>query len=211
MKKDVTDTSKLMGTTMGRLAIIDNLTGAVPFGDSIEAMEAAGQKELVNSEQIPVDCPLKDVAALTKAGVTFGRVEDGEDSILRRAVLPDGWKKVPTRHPMWSDLQDEKGRIRANIFYKAAFYDRKAHIRAVPRYVVDLDLLGTSGKCLARVKDKDAVLFETPVFEQEPYPDPGSPAWGTFKDCMKLANEAASAWLDANYPEWKDISAYWDS
>lgn len=45
--------------------------------------------------------------------------------------LPDGWKKVGTNHDMHSDLVDETGKVRASIFYKAAFYDRRADMVVV--------------------------------------------------------------------------------
>jgi len=48
--------------------------------------------------------------------------------------LPIGWKKRSTGHSMWNDLVDDKGRVRATFFYKAAFYDRDAFINFERRY-----------------------------------------------------------------------------
>jgi len=95
---------------------------------AIEAQEARGQIELVNSTQLPTDC--RDRAVLEAAGVIFGEVSP-QDPLFVEATLPEGWKKRPTTHSMWSELVDAEGKVRANIFYKAAFYDRKAHMDAV--------------------------------------------------------------------------------
>lgn len=96
---------------------------------AIEAQEAEGQRELVQSAQLPVECHAECKAKLEAAGVKFGPALP-DDPLFCNAELPAGWKKVPTDHSMWSDLVDEKGEKRAAIFYKAAFYDRSAFIRA---------------------------------------------------------------------------------
>ncbi len=49
------------------------------------------------------------------------------DHLFYDVTLPEGWKITPTEHPMWSNLVNNKGKIIANVFYKAAFYDRGAH------------------------------------------------------------------------------------
>jgi hypothetical protein len=73
---------------------------------AIENQEAEGQKE----------------------GVKFGKPLP-DNSIFCNAELPKGWKKRATDHSMWSELVDDKGVVRAQIFYKAAFYDRSAFMR----------------------------------------------------------------------------------
>ncbi len=92
---------------------------------SIESSESRGQQELVESEQLPAEISAKDKSVLEAAGVIFGAPIDG-DSLFVQATLPSGWKKCKTDHPMWSEIIDEKGKVRAKIFYKAAIYDRKA-------------------------------------------------------------------------------------
>lgn len=64
---------------------------------------------------------------LETAGVKFGEVVEG-DSLFQYVELPVGWKKQGTDHDMWSSLHDENGKEVATIFYKAAFYDRRAHL-----------------------------------------------------------------------------------
>jgi len=90
--------------------------------------EKQGQASFVNSETLPTDMGAEDRKVLEEAGVKFGeKVED--DEMFQHVELPVGWKKVPTSHSMWSNLVDDKGGVRAEIFYKAAFYDRSAFLR----------------------------------------------------------------------------------
>lgn len=96
---------------------------------AILAQESRGQKELVNSAQLPTQCSAADRAKLEAAGVVFGEPTKG-DPLFCAATLPAGWKKVATDHSMWSDLVDETGKKRGSIFYKAAFYDRSATLYA---------------------------------------------------------------------------------
>lgn len=95
---------------------------------AIEAQEASGQDQLVNSNVLPTKCPQADRKILEAAGIKFGEPHKG-DPLFCTAVLPKGWKKRATDHTMWSELVDENGKVRATIFYKAAFYDRDAFIR----------------------------------------------------------------------------------
>lgn len=97
---------------------------------AIEAQEARGQKELTESQQLPVEINTGKLETLVKAGVKIGNAVEG-DPLFRQVGLPEGWKIVATEHSMWSELKDEKGEVRAHIFYKAAFYDRRAHMDIV--------------------------------------------------------------------------------
>ncbi len=94
--------------------------------ESIYKMEAEGQNQLCNSAQLPVDG--SNDPRFLEMGIIFGEISES-DPLFRPATLPEGWKVEPTDHSMWSNLVDEAGTVRASIFYKAAFYDRSAHIR----------------------------------------------------------------------------------
>lgn len=96
---------------------------------AIEAQEARGQEELVDSTQLPT-VVRGDKAVLEAEGVVFGEPLPN-DPIFCDATLPEGWAKRPTDHSMWSELVDATGTVRAKIFYKAAFYDRKASMSVV--------------------------------------------------------------------------------
>ena len=106
--------------------MIDALGQSNPSA-AIERQEARGQQSFVASETLPTDMSPEDKQALDAAGVEFlGVVED--DPIFQYAKLPEGWEKRRTDHSMWSDLVDSDGEVVARIFYKAAFYDRSAHL-----------------------------------------------------------------------------------
>lgn len=117
------------------LVLADAMSGG-SGGAAIEAAEARGQRELVNSEVIPAKGS-DDLAAL---GFKLGDPVPG-DSLFRYATLPDGWKRQPSDHSMWSHVVDELGRKRVAMFYKAAFYDRDAFCRAETVYGYVLDCL----------------------------------------------------------------------
>ena len=94
---------------------------------AIENQEAQGQKEICEAEQLPRTDGGKDLRdRYTKLGVKVLKETKGDD-LFYDVTLPKEWKIISTDHSMWSNLVNEKGEIVANIFYKAAFYDRAAH------------------------------------------------------------------------------------
>lgn len=106
-----------------------HLLGAMSDGTSgyIEGMEAAGQRQLVASASLPTDSRNHD-ADFIALGFTFGD-PDPNDPLFRPATLPDGWEKEGSDHAMWSFILDQFNRRRVAVFYKAAFYDRRAFMR----------------------------------------------------------------------------------
>lgn len=90
----------------------------------ITDMESAGQAQLVHSEMVP----FVGHETLKPLGFTFGERPDS-DSLFISCAMPCGWKKEGSDHAMWSYLLDERGIRRAAMFYKAAFYDRRAFVR----------------------------------------------------------------------------------
>jgi len=177
------------------------VTGSASEG--ILSQKSDGQKSFVNSETLPIDMQDDARTVLEAAGVKFlGVVED--DPMFQYVELPNGWKKVATGHSMWSDLVDDKGRKRASIFYKAAFYDRSAHLDVNRRYGIniDYDRLDAEMVAVAMVADGDSAIFTT---------DPvGFEVDKARYDAQDKARALAVAWLNEHYPNWEDASAYWD-
>ncbi len=110
------------------------LLDAMMMGGSgaIERSEQRGQQELIESDTIPSSFGRYNDKAegerkLLEMGFVLGDPVPGDD-MFRFATLPPGWKKVVTDHSMWSKIVDETGKERCSIFYKAAFYDRSAHL-----------------------------------------------------------------------------------
>lgn len=120
-----------------------HLAGVMGEGQSayIESMEAAGQEQLVHSDVIPATAAPdydsnpgveEDEWPLLEAlGIVRGEPVTG-DPLFIHATLPEGWTRSPEEFSTYySYLLDERGVRRAAIFYKAAFYDRRATIRVV--------------------------------------------------------------------------------
>jgi hypothetical protein len=176
---------------------------------AIELSERQGQRQLVESEVLPVDIRRLwpgdgDARALLVSwGFEFGEVVAG-DEIFQHANLPPGWSKKGTGHAMWSKIVDERGRERCAIFYKAAFYDRSAHLDVTPRYTSSREAqdesLPVRWKAPMRgvVKEGDRVLFEG--------------AWRSGTDENEhagydQAGKDADEWFKANLPN--DIGEQW--
>lgn len=114
---------------------IAHYAGMVAEGQEgyITGMEARGQREVVNSEVLPAEIlgdwnksNAEKREAFEELGFEFG--ETAEDGLFVRATLPEGWTREGSEHAMWSFVVDERGIPRVAVFYKAAFYDRKAHM-----------------------------------------------------------------------------------
>ncbi len=169
---------------------------AIALPGGIEASEARGQGELVRSESLPTNC--RERADLETAGVKFGEPYP-DDPIFCQATLPSGWTKKATHHSMWSHLIDEKGRKRASIFYKAAFYDRSAHMRVECRYGYSAYEDGSDKdhlRCV--VRDGETVIHDLGERRSTDY------------ESGKKLEKAAEAWLAEHFPDWRNPAAYWD-
>ncbi len=195
-------------TTQAKDDPLSTLFGPLMPG-GIERQEVAGQSELVNSESLPTEC--SDRTALEAAGVVFGEPYP-DDKLFRPVTLPKGWKKQATDHAMHTNLVDDKGRVRASIFYKAAYYDRKADMYAVKRYSVNgfirCDVTGKPTAedyrsqpkhFLVAVMDGKEVIHSLGVVDAE----------NGYHTRQQFIDEGRK-WLDERFPEWKSAAAYWD-
>ena len=112
------------------------LTGDV--SKAIENQEKRGQSALVNSSKLPIKYGRGDVKDtveyLNKLKAIGIKVIEDKDDLFMEVELPTGWSLKRTDHSMWSNLVDNKGRERASIFYKSAFYDRDAFINFNRRF-----------------------------------------------------------------------------
>ena len=169
------------------------LIASTPGG--IEQQEADGQRTLVESSMLPKDIHGATLEQLTALGFKFG---DDVDELFVACDLPPGWTKRGTDHSMHSDLLDEQGRKRARIFYKAAFYDRRADMTMERRYQVDCYQVGSSEQmCRVTVTDSGVNIKE---FGEARVSD---------REGMKSLEVAARAWLTEHHPEWQDPLTCW--
>jgi hypothetical protein len=126
----IDDTTRRMAEdpAEGLLFLADGMAtgGAESF---ILGQEKRGQQQLVNSDRLPSKFH-GDRAEWEALGFTFGD-PDPDDPLFMPATLPPGWKRQATDHSMGSVIVDQLGRERVSIFYKAAFYDRSAHMNLV--------------------------------------------------------------------------------
>lgn len=184
---------------------------AMPGG--IEAQEKAGQASFVANSTLPIELhPPR--AAFEAIGIVFGEPVDGLFVSVR---FPEGWKKKATDHDMHSYILDEKGRIRIRVFYKAAFYDRRADARLMQRYTYS-DYMRKPGSENASPDTKECFVCGVK--------DGGSPATiaggghpaiflpigehdGDYKQAEALGQEAL-AYLEKHYPDWRNPLAYWE-
>jgi hypothetical protein len=119
----------------GAYLILAAAMGGASTSEIITDMERRGQKQLVAASVLPTDTQRTD-SEFEAVGFTFGEPAEG-DPMFRQATLPAGWSRQGSDHDMWSYVVDELGRRRVSVFYKAAWYDRSAHMHltSVGNYV----------------------------------------------------------------------------
>jgi hypothetical protein len=191
-------TNPAASSALARGDLENFVVAATPGG--IEAQEKRGQMALVNSTDIPKQMsPSRE--AFEKIGFVFGK---DVDELFVSAKLPPGWTRATTGHSMHSDILDEQGRKRVSVFYKAAFYDRRADAYLTRRYTVQQqypDLPGGEGL------DKDDVAIAVCDAGNEIYRQ------ATLKrddyDGHETARKAAAAWIAEKFPGADDPTACW--
>ena len=191
---------------------------------AIEAQEEDGQRDLANAQELPRKLSMGGDTTVLYERIGI-KVVGGIDPLFVRTQLPNGWKIIPTEHSMWSKLVDNLGRERASIFYKAAFYDRDAHISFRTRFKVDLVAYSEETRQLfsdtyerinhtpifGKVLDGDKVIFETThdVFSEKYDNRTHFEWWKMYEQFQKSKGERCRRYLDARYPGWQNICAYW--
>jgi hypothetical protein len=201
-KRSVTNTTKQ--------DLLPTLLEAMIGGPSaLENQERRGQAELAHADVLPTEGLICDRDLWTSMGVQIGDPVDG-DPLFHHVALPAGWKKVRTDHPLWSHFVDERGRKRALVGYKAAFYDRWASLSAVRRFAVerDPDQEGRDAQTtsiVVVVKDCDQVVFRSDPISV------GKEDWKAREGADQAGRASCAKWLaDHGYPNFADPAAYWD-
>jgi len=200
-------------------AMLHSLTGGDP-SDAILAQEARGQRDLAQSNQLPVDgspgssrCSDEDAEVWAAMGIEWGPIDPKD--IFRNALLPEGWKIQPTEHSMHSDLVDEKGRKRAGIFYKAAFYDRSANIHLTARFHVQRDYTSPETKenrnmTRYQVTDGGEVVFSTEWVDLGDRAQYGTDEYTAREKRESDLRAIAKEWVESRYPNWQRADAHWN-
>lgn len=169
------------------------IIASIPGG--IEAQEANGQRDLVRSTKLPIECKYCAREQFELLGIRFGNVID---DLFIEATLPEGWSKVATDHHMWSEVRDERGRVRAAMFYKAAFYDRSAFL-TINAFISVRTIFHDEDKTMCMVvRTGDGVdVYESERMRRDDY------------DTIDRVREKANRWADTHYPDRADPLAYW--
>lgn len=207
---------------------------------AIEAQEAAGADEMVHSDLLPVALDAGDDedgrewdarTVLEQVGVRFlGPVPD--DDLFQRVILPNGWTRKDTGHSMHTTIVDGKGNERILVFYKAAFYDRRASGTVVRRFLIVTNHRAAldEGKIVLAVHDRTvaskedscgAVVFQPPALVWPHYAQSKSRTTVRSEDQRRAdcrlddartsdMRGQCEAWLNARYPDWRNPAVYWD-
>lgn len=179
----------------------------------ITGMEKRGTQELAaQNTKLPVEGSGDPLWA--KLGFVWGEPVAG-DPLFRNVTMPAGWRLQTTDHDMWNKLLDEKGRERASIFYKAAFYDRRAQLHppnkrfgVSARYEKN-DFNSSAVTVIDRVTTPETVLREWPMRTQpKDYSD--TDGYAAARAMTDADRTEAIAWLTKERPQHEDPLAYWN-
>lgn len=174
---------------------------------AVPLIERRGQTELTQSTKLP-NKGSNDPESL-ESPIKWGPRPTG-DALFRDATLPEGWTKKGSDHPMWSYVRDEKGRTRAEVFYKADFWDRDAFIRFSRRFYAS-SRYNDDGSITYFVMDKGQGDKEEAIYAETPkLPDRETDVVARYK-AEDEARKRAADWLAERYPDHQNPNAYWDS
>lgn len=180
------------------LALAGMVIGDGP--SAVEMQERDGQMEMGQPGQLPTEGLDRELCG--RIGIRIIGVVKG-DELFTEVVLPEGWEVRPADDSRWTVLVDDRGRERAQMFYKAAFYDRKAHIRFERRFTAhgeptngyDSDSFMTDNR-VGIVRDCGNEIYRTDEVRHD------DPVAGGLRG-------QAEAWLDERHSDWRDPAAYW--
>ena len=177
--------------------IENTVLAMVPGG--IESQEAMGQKWLATASVLPRLIFGNDVSREELEEEWGMKFLHDKDDLFVNVNLPDGWAIVPQNRPSsyWSDLLDEHGSKRAQIFYKAAFYDRSAQMAVVTRFAIR-STHTPDGFWLAVFDHK--IGTEAVVIGKC-----GAKEYHRTVEFYFLAKD----WHQQNYPDYENPFAYW--
>lgn len=199
--------------------------------------ETRGAREVVQDSTLPcaqseynkgkIDPELQRV--LTAWGIEIVGMVDG-DPFFMNVRLPEGWQKERTDHSMWTKLVDNRGRTRSTFFYKAAFYDRSAHM--TPDRCLTVKAVDAEGRDIYDEPEAQFPLFGLiadreghVLWRSESVDDTDARVVADLSECREEYRETprarklsvdhvcraiAFAKLDELYPDHKDPVAYWD-
>lgn len=174
----------------------------------IEAQESAGQVMTNLQQTLPIDlngtCTRADLESL---GFVFG---EPQDELFVYCQFPAGWRKQASEASRHSYLLDDKGRKRGSIFYKAAFYDRRADMALLRRYAVTLfNACDERGNAVDESQSPATHAHTLITDDGAPLHEIGIRARRDW-DTAHAHEKDGQAWLEEHFPDWRNPLAYWE-
>lgn len=183
------------------------LVASTPGG--IEAQEAAGQRALVSQfTQLPKDMGPDGLKIAEAMGFTIG--EDADDLFVN-VVAPEGWRMDATGHSMHSEIFDAAGNKRGSVFYKAAFYDRRADGNWSTRYAAEKIYPIAGNYDTSRIVALDRETGEE-MYGSEDRTRPEGPYGEAHRELHAYetaAFEVCRKFIEDIFPGWESPAAYW--
>lgn len=137
-------------------------------------------------------------------GFTFNDIPG--DNVLCVATLPEGWSIKPTDQPMWSDVVDENGITRGDMFYRASTYDRDAHMKLWPRYGIRREVIGKETEIYFGNADEKLFVAGSVTVDFNASKEEIENQFETINELILVAQDFANE----NYPYWENVHAYWN-
>lgn len=133
------------------------------------------------------------------------RIVGNFDALFFAVEMPKGWRMHPlNEHSMWSILEDELGRERATVFYRANRPRKSATLYVRNRFDIYEHYEDPSDNTVRIICARDGQrIFRE--FGRVPFG-----GTGFFKEVERV-RATARAWFAEEFPGWEDPFAYWDT
>jgi hypothetical protein len=196
------------------LDAIENLAGSLT-PDGIDRLKVQKRSIFLESDMLPIEFNIGTKESLESFGVIFC---DKVDDLFYRVELPPDWLKKPKIDIEWSCLIDDSGRKRATIFYNGSLASGGpiAFVNITPVFLHSLEPISKfgidseCGKWHYVIRRADLKVWVSNEIEPEPWYKSQQEKNQWTKQIESFESKAIQ-WLDTNYPEWKNETAYWDN
>lgn len=137
---------------------------------------------------------------------------DTKSRLLVDAQLPEGWSIVKTSNYYFSDIIDDNGNKRGKFFYDGNPFDADAHMELVTRYRPCCNYSESNGGRDCRYEfyfgnEREELFVAGAVeYKRNNTEEENHEAYVKEGEYRK----AVEQWGDENYPDWRNIDAYWD-
>lgn len=211
------------------IEIFLDTTGGKSTGQAIMDQEKREQVRMIAIQTLPKQGDSFFKLSISECYKKLGiEIIEAYDDLFYKVELPPEWKIKPLEHSMWSNLVDDKGRKRAIIFYKGAFYDRSASISFCCRYTHEIIpedeyQLDTSfekranGKYFGVVYDAEQEIFrtkemhvKTKLIRDDRNRERIKRHYSEKEKIERILREQCINFLKERFPNCEDIFAYWD-